>query len=451
MPLPAQETWADEKLGLILGQVSSVRRRLNSLAWQHAIFFGLAILVGGAAIICVAAYELSPLAFLVSAALAAIMVVMGVVGAIRTAWRMRASAVLAAAIADDRAELKGRLSTIVALAGRGHHGSLWSYLVEDTLGRREEFAVARIEQRRVSRGVYALGGALLMALIAVPLARLKHPRPAPAPDSQADITMNLEDLHLRAAEPGDENGMPVTADAATMRRLEEKLAREAGPASGSSGSKSLNQMMDRARDLAGKFQNKLTGRNEKTQRLTLRLADAASDLSRNEIERGPDQKKNRRNDVAGQFRQEQKHATGDEHLPATDDSKRVITQPRLGANSELANQASGRRDGSNGDQASRDGDGQQNEGSSNGTDSHGVGADPDSLFGEPAAAKLGNEGFEIAIEARPLEHGANGAGHGYVPPKVRTPLAASQEPDEPVARTTVPPDDRDTIKRVFER
>ncbi|HEV2169913.1 MAG TPA: hypothetical protein VGR40_03140, partial [Candidatus Binatus sp.] len=94
---------------------------------------------------------------------------------------------------------------------------------------------------------------------------------------------------------------------------------------------------------------------------------------------------------------------------------------------------------------------QSGENSSNGGESHGVGADPDSLFGAPAASKLGNEGFEIAIEARPVDHGAKGAGHAYVPPKVRTPLSMNQEPDEPVARTAVPAEDRATIKRVFER
>ena len=94
---------------------------------------------------------------------------------------------------------------------------------------------------------------------------------------------------------------------------------------------------------------------------------------------------------------------------------------------------------------------QSGENSSNGGEAHGIGADPDSLFGAPATSKLGNEGFEIAIEARPVDHGAKGAGHAYVPPKVRTPLSVNQEPDEPVARAAVPADDRTTIKRVFER
>src|SRR6266852_877013 len=99
MSFPTHDRRTDEKLGeklgLILSRVGSVRLRLNSLALQHAMFYTLAI-------------------------------------------------VSAAAIADDRAELKGRLSTIVALANKPNPGTLWSYLVEDTLGYRDEFAPARI-------------------------------------------------------------------------------------------------------------------------------------------------------------------------------------------------------------------------------------------------------------------------------------------------------------------
>ena len=76
---------------------------------------------------------------------------------------------------------------------------------------------------------------------------------------------------------------------------------------------------------------------------------------------------------------------------------------------------------------------------------------PTACSAPPRTSKLGTEGFEIAIEARPIDHGAKGAGHAYVPPKVRTPLNSNQEPDEPVAHAAVPAEDRTTIKRVFER
>ena len=91
------------------------------------------------------------------------------------------------------------------------------------------------------------------------------------------------------------------------------------------------------------------------------------------------------------------------------------------------------------------------ESSSNGGSAHGIGADPDTLFGNPADPKLGGQGFEISIDARSENKGPKAAGHAYLPPKVRTPLNSSQHPDEPIARAAVPEDDRAAIKRVFER
>ena len=115
MSFPSQDTRADEKLGQILRRVGSVRTRLNSLALQHAIFYTLAIAIATAAAVFAMAYLLSPLAFLIGGSALAILAVSGIASALSAGWRMRTSAVKAAAIADDRAELKGRLSTIVAL------------------------------------------------------------------------------------------------------------------------------------------------------------------------------------------------------------------------------------------------------------------------------------------------------------------------------------------------
>src|SRR5579863_2558812 len=205
MSFSSQDRRADEKLGkklgLILGRMGSVRMRLNSLAWQHAIFYTLAILIAAGACIFAGAYVLSPLAFLIFAPAIAIAAVLGTVSAIRAGWRMRASAERAAMIADDRAELKGRLSTIVALAHKPNPGVLWSYLVEDTLGYQDQFAPSRIERRRVSRGIFPFASAIVLAALALPLSRLKHPSSIKPGDQVSDLTIDLDDLHLRAAEP----------------------------------------------------------------------------------------------------------------------------------------------------------------------------------------------------------------------------------------------------------
>jgi hypothetical protein len=452
MSFPSQDRRADEKLGRILGRVGAVRTRLNSLALQHAIFYTLAIAIASAAVIFAGAYLLSPLIFLVGGSAIVIIAAIGIASAVSAGWRMRTSAMHAAAVADDRAELKGRLSTIVALKDSETHGSLWAYLVEDTLGHDDEFAASKIERRRVSRGIYPLAGALVLAALAFPISKIKRAPQIIPGSGQDDLTVDLDDLHLRPADPGDESGMQVTADAATMRRLEEKLARE-GARGGDVNGNSLNSLMNRARDMAGNLQNKLTGQQQAAskQHLNLRLADAGRDQDQNEIRRAPDARKNRHGDVAGQFKQDQPKS-GEVDLPREDDSRQPNSQPSPGGTGEAGVESNAGKDNPNKDDSATDRSIQQSgENSSNGGEAHGIGADPDSLFGAPATSKLGTEGFEIAIEARPVDHGAKGAGHAYVPPKVRTPLSLNQEPDEPVARAAVPADDRATIKRVFER
>jgi hypothetical protein len=451
MSFLSQDQRVDEKLGQILGQVGSVRLRLNSLAIQHAVLYALAIVIACGASIFAGAYLVSPLIFLAGGAALIVVGCAGVVSAVRAGWQMRASAMRAAAIADDRAELKGRLSTVVALAPGDNHSPLWSYLIEDTLGRRDEFAAAKIERRRISRAVYPLAGALVLAAAAFPISKIKHAPQVALNEDQEDLTVDLDDLHLRPADPGDDSGMQVTADPATMRRLQDKLARE-NPAGDEAAGNSLNQLVNRARDMAGNLQSKLTGQQANSnRRLNLRLADAGDNRDQNEIRRAPDAQKNRHREIAGQFKQDLEKSN-EIDLPPEDDSRQPNSQPSTGGTGEAGVESDAGQENPAKDQSATDRSIQQSgENSSNGGEAHGIGADPDSLFGAPAPSKLGNEGFEISIEARPVDHGAKGAGRAYVPPKVRTPLSVDQEPDEPVARAAVPADDRSTIKRVFER
>ncbi len=422
------------------------------MALQHAIFYLLAIAIASGAAIFAGAFTLSPLIFLIGGSALVVIATIGIASAVSAGWRMRTSAAGAASIADDRAELKGRLSTIVALADTETRGPLWPYLVEDTLGHHDEFAASKIERRRVSRGIYPLAGALVLAALAFPISKIKRAPQVIPGSGQDDLTVDLDDLHLRPAEPGDESGMQVTADPATMRRLQEKLARQSAGGGDGNGN-SMNQLMNRARDMAGNLQNKLTGQQMASkQRLNLRLADAGRDRDQNEIHRAPDAQKNRHGETAGQFKQDQPKSNHALDLPPEDDSRQPNSQPSPSGPGEASLESNAGRDNPNKDDSATDRSIQQGgENSSNGGEAHGIGADPDSLFGAPATSKLGSEGFEIAIEARPIDHGAKGSGHAYVPPKVRTPLSVNQEPDEPVARAAVPADDRTTIKRVFER
>jgi hypothetical protein len=440
----------DEKLDPILLQLRSIRRRLNSLAIQHAAFYSLAALIGVGAIVYLAAFALAPITFMIVAIGAAVMAPLAIISAVRTGWAMHVTPRCAASLADDRAELKGRLATIVSIAPHRRKGPLWSYLLEDTLSLRDEFTARRIERRRISKGVFALAASLVIAGLAWPLSKIHHAQAAAAASQgEQDLTLDLNDLHLRPGEPGDDNGVSVSADPATMRRLQEKLAREGVDGQGTSTS--LDNLMNHTRDMASNLQDKLTGQKPSHQRLNLKLADAADPLSADPNRNYTFQPQHKTNNPAGQFQREQNfpnqgalpqgsvHSNNQRQQPAGRVDSGNDLQTGTGSSEDSKDASTDSTDQQNGDQGS------------NGGSAHGIGVDPDTLFGSAAQSKLGNEGFEIAIEARPLDKGPKGAGHAYEPPKVRTPLSTSQQPDEPVARTQVPPEDQTTIKRVFEQ
>ncbi len=456
MPVSVQVPRAQEKLDIILDQVTSLRSRLNWLAFQHAFYLVTAIGIAATAAIFAAAALLSPLQFLVVAVVVAVLAICSLWISIRSGWRRRSNAVRAAALADERAGLKGRLTTIVETFSNRRRGMLWSYMVEDALERREDFAPSRIERHRIARSWWAPVVAMIFAAAMVPLARFHRSLKMAANAGAPDITVDLDDLHLRPAEPGDDDGLDIQADAATMARLREKLARE-GVAPDNSGTGKLGGLVDRARNFAGNMQSRLRGDSKQKQRLTLRLADNGAGLDpTNPRGADPWRRDSRRGDQAGQFKREDGSNDNEPDLPPIDESRHEPqAQPSAGENGEGGQDLKQRADASaaadDPSKQAQDDDQLRGEQSSNGGSMHGIGADPDSLFGEASKTRMSTEGFEIAIEARAVDHGAKGAGQAYLPPKVHTPLNARQQPDEPIARTEVPSDDRTTIQRVFER
>ncbi len=448
----------EEKLGLIFGRIRSIRRRLNSLAWQRAAFGTLGWTIAIGAILVLAAFYLQPLMFLVCAAILGLFAVAGVTNSVRAGWRMHVNRGGAASIADRRAELKGRLETIVEMGQRqkvvrlGHspeHLLLWSYLIEDTLSRREEFEPARIEARRISRSVYGFIGALVLAVAIVPLIARLHGKPIPVPLDQDQISLDLNDLHLRAADSDSDDGVEVHADARTMRRLEEKLAAEGAAGSGKASDTPMDKMMNHAKSLAGRLQDKLTGRHPQRSRLTLKLAENTQEL--NPLEKHPlklnPHRKGEDADAHFEHEKTNESSSPNPNNMVPNESEKNNEMGFGGDEVSTPDQRANRSDQS----ADKSSDQSNSEQASNGSSAHGVGADPDTLFGPTADPKLGGQGFEISIDARSETRGPKAAGHAYLPPKVRTPLNPSQHPDEPIARASVPEEDRAAIKRVFER
>jgi hypothetical protein len=436
----SQARRGEEKLGLILAQIGSLRARLNGLAIQQGLFESLSLIVGTGAIVFLAAFLLQPLKFLCVAIVLGAVLFVGLFRAIRRAYRMRASLERAAAIADQRASLKGRLATVVALArtapGRAH---LWAYLLEDTVSLREEFVAARVEPRRISRSIYGLLAYGLLAAVVVGFAMMHRRMQVAAKAAQANLEIDLNNLDVRSIDPDLGTEVEVTGDAAAMRKLDEKVARAGGSAGESNTA--LDRLLGRARDLAGDVQDRMTGQPA---RVRLRVTDNDGPTI------GDD------DSVAGAPHP----AAGDKAAGSEPSDDQTPGNSPPGQNPGAAHGGAADQEQALADAGgkpaptdwSRDPFSQQDaDDSTAGGSSHGSGSDPQHLFGQAEEPPLGSEGFDIMIEARPAEHGPKGAAQSYLPPKIRAALNPQQYPDEPIARGAIPDADRLAVKRVFER
>lgn len=457
MAYGAEDPRGDEKFRLILGQVTSIRGRLNALAFQHGLFGGLTYVLCAAALVVAAAFYLGALTFLTLAVIAGIAAVIGMVNMVGSAWRMRASEERAARVADERAALKGRLTTMVGAAHGGQRSALWPYLVEDTLALRDEFVPYKIEPRHVSRWLYsALASAAVAALVfhfalGARTARLSaHQKAAPG-----EATIDLGDLDIRPADPSLAQGAEIDADPATLKKLADKLraaqngAQKKGPAS---------RLMADARDVAHALQNRLTGGKPPTMppsRLKVTDKKGANTSA-------PSDKPSQGNSGRQQAQRNQGQNSG----PGMGDGQSAgQSQPGNGTPNPGMPDLSGLAalKGLNGDEPSaNDAPSGQNppqdqtrlaDGGPNGSGgaNHGSGSDPDHLFGDVDKPPLGNDTFKIPIEVQPSDEGFSDSAAAYLPAKVKSKLNTSQYPDEPFERASVPVSDRVTIKRVFER
>lgn len=435
----------EQKLWLILFQLKGIRTRLNFIALQRWLFTTLVLLIGGSAMVFLSATFLGPLSFLVTAALIVLFALAAMVRVARSGLRQHANPVRAASIADDRAGLKGRLTTVLTMAGAPNPSHLWPYLVEDTYSLRKDFEPVRIQPRWLSRSIFALLAACLLALLMLPLAMLHRNRSQVAMRMGAgEVTADIGNLDIRPADPALEPNTEIYADPATLRSLADKLAaaQHDGRDSG------VSRWMNKARNLASDLQGALTGQQPSPPPLRLRLTDKGSGSAgggqsgQSEQSAGQDKTNNPLARPLG------KNPSG-----TTDQSPR--TSVRGEEADRLAQSESGfaARPGANDANPGRN-DSQSITGNatdSGGGSTHGAGSDPGHLFGPPGSQPLGSDSFKITIDAEPSDESSAPGAPAYIPPKVRAPLNSNQYPDEPLARAAVPAADQTTIKRVFER
>ncbi|HVB80166.1 MAG TPA: hypothetical protein VNE82_09530 [Candidatus Binataceae bacterium] len=448
----AAESRGEEKFRLILSQVSAIRGRLNALALQQGLFGGLTFILGAAVLVVGAAFAFGPLTFLLTAVAIVAATLAGVARTASGAWRMRTSDERAARIADERAALKGRLTTMVDAAQVEQRSTLWPYLVEDTLALREEFVAARIEPRQVSRWLWA---ALVSCAVAAVVMRLaygvRNSRLAAnshVVSAPGEPTVDLGDLDIRPVDPSREPGTQIDADPATLRKLAEKLrdARHGGqPGSPAS------RLMANARDAARALQDKLTGGKPAASASRLKLtdkagadkdgADADKGAARNQTHQQDHQQANGKDSGSGQQSDHNQPQPSGAPPPAPPDTSGLAALDGLNSDSPT----SGGSDVKNLRKLAQAGP------LGAGGPEHGSGSDPRHLFGDAEKPPLGNDTFKIPVEVEPSEDGSSNPAPPSPPQRIRSTLNASQAPDEPFERASIPASDRVTIKRVFER
>ncbi|HTY55099.1 MAG TPA: hypothetical protein VMB26_07865 [Candidatus Binataceae bacterium] len=432
------------------------------MAIQRALFASLALLIGGGALLVLAALAFGPLVFLASAVVLVIALIVTLVRSIKSAWRARVDAIRTASLADRRVGFKDRLSTLVALSERGE-SSLWPYLLEETLTQQQEFAVSRVERHRVSQSIYGLfGSGVLAALAALFVLAPADLRLAAKASKRGEITVPAGNLQVRPSDPAlDPEAAEVTGDPEAMQELADREQQAAqsdaqGNRAGSSGSSS--KLVDKARDFASALQNKLTGRKAPERpKFRLKSTEEAKNRpkskgaqegagSQSDPERLADNGNQQGSAQAPSSRSGNSSEPGEEssqdQAPQSKPNDRMANKPIVGQNKPNSGTGDNFSNGQSEPGGGRNG---------NGAASHGSGTDPEHLFGRADKPPTPKDGFSITLEARLSENGPTASGHGYVPPKVRSSLNSTQQPDEPLTRSDVPDDDRDTIKRVFER
>lgn len=457
--LQSPRSSSDEKLTAILDQLARLRLRLNALALQRALFTTLALLIGGGAMLVLAALALGPLTFLATAIVLVIALIVALARSVRGAWRSRVDAAATASLADRRVDFKDRLTTLVSLKERSD-SSLWPYLLEETLTQRQEFGVSRVERHRVSRSLYALLIAGLLAsftatLVVAP-ARIGL---AAKPSVRRKADASSGSLQVRPSDPALDPGAEMNGDAeATQQAGDRDQANAEAETAGAPGERpGSSKLMDKARDLASALQNKLTGRKPPQRpRMKLKNTDEARNQSKSKGGQNrpgapsePERLADNGSDRGGQQSPNSNRGTSEPGSDASQEqanksrpddrmSNKPIIEPAK-PNPQTGNNFS---NGPSEPGVSRNGPGGA---------SHGAGTDPEHLFGRAEKPPAAKDGFSITLEARLSENGPAAGGHGYVPPKVRSTLNSSQQPDEPLSRGTVPDDDLQTVKRVFER
>jgi hypothetical protein len=458
-PLQRRLKGSEDGLGEIVTQLAKVKRRLNILAAQQLTFSTLGLLIGAGGILVIAAFILTATHFLVLGLLLAILLAVGLPLAITRALRRFAGLGRTAAIVDQRAEFNGRASTLLSLAEKdGDYPTLWPFLVEDTRGRLDDFQPNRIEKRRISRSIYGFTAACLIASLAGLMTYSARRHEEALRKILKNLTLQLDPSEIAPSDNPSGDMAQIEGDPETLRNLADRLE-AANQDAGGGHQNALNRLANKAKDMASSLQDRLTGRQlqDTPEKVKIRLAQALGDNPPADENDSGDKNSNPADEKAGHPPGASSENPGMKSNPDAQqnpadnsaDSTAPDQSPPPSSPSAKNFEAGGPEGPGAGDQpvaGQRQGSSPESSG-----ETAGEGSDPDHLMGPPDAPSHKNENFEIMIDARLSDRSPIASAQPYVPPKVKTALNSRQHPDEPLDRGTVPPADRDTIRRVFER
>jgi hypothetical protein len=306
----------------------------------------------------------------------------------------------------------------------------------------------------VSRAIWPLLASLVLVALAFPAAHLgqglrRNFSSSGAGRPEQTTSADINDLDIRPADPALQPNAQIYADPATLKKLADKLAAAEDEERHRSR---IAKMLDKARQFADTFQDKLNGldRNRRNP-LRMRLTDSNPGQSSSAKNHGTKPGQSGSPNGGGGLANNSQPGGHSSTEPGSGQGPPPMTSLPEQQADELAKNGASQPAGSDQGASGANSPANPSDANADGGAGHGSGSDPASLFGPASAQPLGSDSFKIAIEAEPSDEASSHGSPTYVPPRIRVPLNSQQYPDQPLARAVVPAADQDTIKRVFER
>lgn len=412
----------DRVLAGVGAQTTRVRRRLNLIALEQALFVTAGAVVLSLTLLVLLAFVLSPLGYACVTWLTLAAVVVTGVTRLRRLRRSWVPGAAAAVMIDHRAGLEDRLATLTTADAAARASRLWNFLLRENLRLLPRWEPRRVAPRLLPRSVWFFLCSLLLAALvayripradgrtAAPAARLpERSKDAPADGSgESEAAQNAQGSALaRLWRDLPERMRQAIVGQSSARMFAGSIPRKTAPVHDERNAPAI---------VGSRISNSGPVRSEAATEQARRLAERSSagppgrDAERRPADRGP---------------------TDPAAAPARGDRPKTLPNALRGdAPKSLAKGSSAAATG--------------------GGAGAGMGGDEKGLLGDRHAAEEARGSFTFDLDA--LRGGKSGpAGEGE--PSARPPAALGPEQrlDDAVRRAQVPPEYEKIVQRLFSR